>query len=57
MPTFRARSASACLHDDGSAEVRFRSSDNTSVSVRMSEPALLLLAQQIAEIMHPPVSE
>ena len=53
MPVYQARSANACLRDDGRAEVRFRQRDNSSVSVTMPEAALHVLAQQIAEMMIP----
>ena len=54
MPIFRAKSANACLRENGTVEVRFRAPDNSSVSVTMPEQALQLLAQQIDEIVLPP---
>ena len=54
MPIYQAKSVDACLKEDGTAEVRFRRADNSSVSVTLPETALHVLAQQIAQMMFPP---
>ena len=53
MPVFQATCADAALRADGKAELRFRTKEQSSVSVTIPESALHVLGEQIAAIMIP----
>ena len=54
MPVYQANSVDPILLEDGRARVRFRSNDNSSISVTIPESALHDLAERIAGAMAPP---